>query len=308
MQGGLGKRGAFFANNTNRPKAANAYQHDGMLNGDVFVAKCNIGDNEYDDVYDNDNCDYDKCLMSDSVYGDSEFIVPVFVNGINCKALRDSGNFGLVIVDESLVPKDDINYRKTVDCTGAFDGGRSKSIPTAKIKLSSPWFNTSGNIHITAAVTKLPQGLSCILGNSFYKNHPHVSDIIHVTKSRKMQTAKPNMTLDTPGQGGDKGDLLARQPTDKINSPDHVDTDTPACSAQSLTADSDKRPTGGRQPATPIERPTQAVSGGSSGDSSVPCNHSIIDSPSSGHMIAERAGGDESTGVDADLTQTPQAR
>jgi len=154
MQGGLGKRGAFFANNTNRPKAANAYQHDGMLNGDVFVAKCN---NEYDDVYDNDNCDYDECLISDSVYGDSEFIVPVFVNGIKCKALRDSGNFGPVIVDESLVPKDDINYRKTVDCTGTFDGGRSKSIPTAKIKLSSPWFNTSGKIHITAAVTKLPQ-------------------------------------------------------------------------------------------------------------------------------------------------------
>jgi len=156
--------------------------------------------------------------MSDSVDGDSEFIVPVFVSGIKCKALCDFGNFGPVIVDESLVPKDNINYRKTLDCTGAFDGGRPKSIPKAKIKLSSPWFNTSGNIHITAAVTKLPQGLSCILGNSFYKNHPHVTDIIHVTKSRKMQTAKPNMTLDTPCQGGHKGSLMARQPTDKINS------------------------------------------------------------------------------------------
>ena len=82
-----------------------------------------------------------------------------------------------------------------------------------------------------------------------------------------------------------------------------MDTDTPAVSAQSLTADSDKRPTGGQLPATPVERQTQAVSG----SSSMPCNHSIINSPSSGHMIAERAGGDRSAaGGVAYVTEMPQ--
>jgi len=85
-----------------------------------------------------------------------------------------------------------------------------------------------------------------------------------------------------------------------------VDTDTPAVSAQSLTADSDKRPTGGQLPATPVERQTQAVSGSSS---SMPCNHSIINSPSSGHMIAERAGGDGSAaGGVAYVTEMHQPR
>ena len=114
MQGGpSNKRGAFCANE----------QHDGILDVDW---------------------DNDACFTSDIVDDYSEFIVPVCVNGVRCKALRDSGNFGPVIVDKSRVAEERINYSKTVKCTGAFDDPKPKSIPTAKIKLSSPWFNTMG--------------------------------------------------------------------------------------------------------------------------------------------------------------------
>ena len=109
MQGGPSNtRGAFFANEKNTLNASNAYQYDGILDVD---------------------CDNDACFTSDIVDDDSEFIVPVYVNGVRCKALRDSGNFGPVIVDKSLVSEQRINYSDTVKCTCAFDGGKLKSIP-----------------------------------------------------------------------------------------------------------------------------------------------------------------------------------
>ena len=179
--------------------------------------------------------------------------MPVYVNGVRCKALRDSGNFGPVIVDKSRVAEERINYSKTVKCTGAFDDPKPKSIPTAKIKLSSPWFNTMGDILVTAAVTKLPSGLSCILGNSFYKDHPEVSDIIQVTNSKNSQAARSNATLETkiavghpPGHSGNS--MSKRRQPDNVNNPIQADTNAAEeRSTQSLTADIDKRPTTSRQ-------------------------------------------------------------
>jgi len=94
-------------------------------------------------------------------------------------ALRDSGNFGPVIVDSSLVKPENVNYNRTVLCTGAFDNGQGKRIPTAKVMISSPWFGNKRNITVIAAVTKLPKGIPCILGNSFFRDN-NLSEIIQV--------------------------------------------------------------------------------------------------------------------------------
>jgi len=70
MQGGpSNKRGAFFVNEMDTLNASNVYQHEGILDVDF---------------------DNGACFTSDIVDDDSEFIVPVYVNGVRCKALRDS--------------------------------------------------------------------------------------------------------------------------------------------------------------------------------------------------------------------------
>jgi len=127
---------------------------------------------------------------------ESQFVVPIVVNGIRSKGLRDTGAFVPVIVDEKVVPKQHVNYDKTIKCVGLFSGEHGKCIPTAKIKIWSPWFSVKGDIKVTALVTKLPAGLFCILGNSFFQDQ-NIPDIIQVTKPREMNAGEPSMT--TPG-------------------------------------------------------------------------------------------------------------
>ena len=123
---------------------------------------------------------------------ESQFIVPIFVNGIRCKGLRDTGAFVPVIVDEKLVPK----LRQNDQMRGTFQRRTWQSIPTAKIKIRSPWFSVKSDIEVTAAVTKLPAGLFCILGNSFFQDQ-NIPDIIQVTKPLEINAGEPSMT--TPG-------------------------------------------------------------------------------------------------------------
>jgi len=95
-----------------------------------------------------------------------------------------------------------------------------------------------------------------------------------------------------------------RQP-DNVNNPIQADSNAAEeRSTQSLTADIDKRPTTSRQAATQVERPTQASS---SDGGSLLCNQSIIASPCSGRMTAERTGDHRSTGG-TDVTQVAQPR
>ena len=92
------------------------------------------------------NGSYDQCHINDECYDDvngdedHDFILPVSVNGVDTYALRDSGNLALVIVDERLIPKQDIRHDKSVYCVGAFDRGKPKKIPTAIVKSSSSMF------------------------------------------------------------------------------------------------------------------------------------------------------------------------
>ena len=165
---------------------------------------CQNDVNLCDDVCDvscNDQCNNmrgnDAFANSESgIDSESQFVVPIFVNGIHCKGLRDTGAFVPVIVDEKLVPKQHVNYNKTIRCVGLFSGEQAKCIPTANIKIRSPWFSVKGNIKVTAAVTKLPAGLICILGNSFFQDQ-NIPDIIQVTKPREINAGEPSMM--TPG-------------------------------------------------------------------------------------------------------------
>jgi len=158
------------------------YQNYRSKNGTYFVDNrckrvCQNDVNLCDDVCDvscHDQCNNvrgnDVSANSESgIDNESQFVVPIFVNGIRCKGLRDTGAFVPVIADEKLVPKQHVNYDKTIKCVGLFSGEHGKCIPTAKIKIQSPWFSVKGDIKVTAAVTKLAAGLFSILGNSFFR-------------------------------------------------------------------------------------------------------------------------------------------
>ena len=81
-----------------------------------------------------------------------------------------------------MVPENLINYDRTVACIGAFDNGKPHRLPTAKITLKSPTFGTDREVVTTVAVTQLPKGINCVIGNSFYRKHPDLADIILVKK------------------------------------------------------------------------------------------------------------------------------
>jgi len=95
------------------------------------------------------NESYDQCHVDDECYDD--------VNGDDTFALRDSDNLALVIVDERLIPKQDIRHDKSVYCVGAFDRGKPRKIPTAIVKISSPCFGSDKTVEVTAAVTKIAE-------------------------------------------------------------------------------------------------------------------------------------------------------
>ena len=138
----------------------------------------------FDDCVENDAND-DNCMFDDSYAGvrnDMDIIVPVFVNGKPTTALRDTGNLSMLIVDEKLVPKTSVRHDESVLCSGVFDGSGAHRLPTAVIQIRSPHFGFPGNVNVRAIVTKLPKDINVIIGNSFYRENPHLTDIISVRR------------------------------------------------------------------------------------------------------------------------------
>ena len=178
---GQGKRGTYFANKIRMPNASIACRNNVDLCDDNNV-KHDVCDDQCDDAVDNDDC----MMCEDDGDCNNRFFVPVYVNDIKCTASRDSSNFGPVLVDEILVPKEHLNFDKPIKCYGVFDNGRTRTVPTAEVTISSPWFGTNDAITVIAAGTKLPANMFCILGNNFFF-HNKLRDIIHVEKSRKPQ-------------------------------------------------------------------------------------------------------------------------
>ena len=52
----------------------------------------------------------------------------------------------------------------------------------AKVNIRSPCFGYNKNVEIEAGVSKLPQNISCIIGNSLFKRYPQLSDILTVRR------------------------------------------------------------------------------------------------------------------------------
>ena len=48
--------------------------------------------------------------------------------------------------------------------------------------MKSPSFGTDREVVTTVAVTQLPKGINCVIGNSFYRKNPDLADIITVKK------------------------------------------------------------------------------------------------------------------------------
>jgi len=86
-------------------------------------------------------------MSDESGVRDTDIFFPVIVNETHTVVgLRDTGNMSMLIVDESLVPKTEINYDESVLCSGAFDGQTKHRRPAAIVKVRSPHFGYTGNV------------------------------------------------------------------------------------------------------------------------------------------------------------------
>ena len=209
---------AYFARDCRRETHNENNMNDSLMYSDVCneaLAKDKSYFEEQTDVYcdigtgDNGDCVND--VRFSGVCDDNDVIIPVFVNSHRTSALRDTGCSAAIIVDENLVPKRSISYDNTVSCSGAFDRGEKHCLPTADIKIHSPHFGYSKDTVVKAIVTKLPRGVNVIIGNRFFKENPHITDIISVRKT----TVRNNGNLGTSspevygrkndGEGGHRG-------------------------------------------------------------------------------------------------------
>ena len=201
-------RPSYFAN-AKRTECRERYCNDsGFCQDDYDESSMCNRESLYDDVemFESNNghdCyvnDVDECLSDESGVRDTDVFFPVIVNETNTVVgLRDTGNMSMLIVDESLVPKTEINYDESVLCSGAFDGQTKHSRPTAIVKVRSPHFGYTGNVAAGAIVTKLPDKVKIIIGNAFFKQNRHLTDVI---RSRKTTASKtPNIEPETQLSG-----------------------------------------------------------------------------------------------------------
>jgi len=91
------------------------------------------------------------------------------VNSKESTALRDTGNFGPVMVKGTLIPKGAIIPGKHVYCRRIVDGRYVRhKLPVAKVKIRSPHFKFDDAVEIEVAVCGnacLPSGIDCNVGN-----------------------------------------------------------------------------------------------------------------------------------------------
>ena len=109
-----------------------------MYNANSAYFACDVLNETYA-VGDDSNCLSD---LYSGVRDDSDVLFPVYLNSEHKQylALRDSGCFTSLIVDESSVPKKSIKHNQTVVCEGLFETGRRHRLPTAEVLISSPRF------------------------------------------------------------------------------------------------------------------------------------------------------------------------
>ena len=177
--------GAYNANGSRRQMAYHSNRPDGrngrnMHNPNSTYFARDVMSDTYG-VADDSNC---LSTLHSGVRDDSDMLFPVYLNSEHKQylALRDSGCFTSLIVDESLVPKKSIRHDQTVMCQGLFEGGRKHRLPTAEVLISSPRFGSKEVVATTAIVAKLPRDVPIIIGNKFFQLHKQLCDVIVVRK------------------------------------------------------------------------------------------------------------------------------
>ena len=148
----------------------------------------------------------------------TDYCVPIVINDTNCIAIRDTGNFGPLIINEELIPKEQISWDRAIFCTGPFDGNLRRPLPTTRIKFRSPSLNCFDDIEVEVGVARLPSGINCIVGNQIFKDHPNLTDIITVRRCRVgeipesvRRPSKPQIVSNGPVMDAEQ------TPTDTVN-------------------------------------------------------------------------------------------
>jgi len=115
---------------------------------------------------------------------DKQYVFPLKVNSKESTALRDTGNFGPVMLKRALIPKGAIIPGKHVFCKGIFDGRYVRhKLPVAKVKIRSPHFKYDNAVETEVAVCEnvcMPSGIDCNIGNSLFRQNPKLTDVLTI--------------------------------------------------------------------------------------------------------------------------------
>ena len=89
-----------------------------------------------------------------------KFVILIFVNGVRCAAVRDSGS-AVSLVRRSLLAGQELIFSGRMDIQGVF--GEARSIPVAEVVIHSPRFgNNQEFTEKVGIVDELP--FECIIG------------------------------------------------------------------------------------------------------------------------------------------------
>jgi len=80
-------------------------------------------------------------------------------------------------------------------------------LPMATIKIRSPWFNYDRNVTFEAAVCKLRKEFSNVIGNSLFRRHRQLQDVISVRRHPGQQT---NHRMDVGLRHGDDNETYVQ--------------------------------------------------------------------------------------------------
>jgi len=119
-----------------------------------------------------------RAVQNDDVFAKA-FIIPMSVNGILSKCLRDTGCSASVLADKSLVDAEQYVPNKSVLRKGIFDSTYTE-LPVARVCLRSPRFGEDKNIVTESAVTAFSDSIDCIICNKFFRERSDLRDIINL--------------------------------------------------------------------------------------------------------------------------------
>ena len=209
----------YRGNGRGRPGFNNMSVHRGR-GGSFWASKRLNRDTRYDckDVIDARECGDDA--MQTLLYADTDYVVPLFVNGLSTHGVRDSGCNFLGLVAKNLVRPESINYQKCITLKGAFDKGGSHKVPTAVVKIRSPRFLYDRDVQVTMGVSdSLPHGINCLLGNELFRCHKQLTDIISVRQNVTNDDGDTETQQQTTGEF-DKPETDVQQCNDSLGGAD----------------------------------------------------------------------------------------